>query len=295
MDFAHNLKNLRKSIGISQEELAEKINVSRQAVTKWETGNGIPDIENIISLASLFKISLDEMLLNKESTIKKDYMFESITEYDIDDIKQYDINVGTAHSVFLQGQDSEKIYIKLCSNTIESLQESFKVKIDDIKNRIDIDINKHKKITKTEAKAELFVFIQLPNKYIKGIDVSVHAKSIEVNSLQSENIELDIKARNILLENISGSIEINCNEDMNINCKSLDGILSINQWSALSTLFIPEDVSFKAIQKGLGTKIYYEKNGKQVESFSKENANNIIECNGIKSELIISCLARENQ
>ena len=51
MTFAEKLKSIRKQIGMSQELLAEKIGVSRQAVTKWETGAGIPDIENMISIS----------------------------------------------------------------------------------------------------------------------------------------------------------------------------------------------------------------------------------------------------
>ena len=46
MNFGENLQNLRKMSHISQEELAEKLNVSRQAITKWETGKGIPEVLN---------------------------------------------------------------------------------------------------------------------------------------------------------------------------------------------------------------------------------------------------------
>ena len=49
MTFAENVKMLRKQAGMSQEQLAEKLGVSRQAVTKWETGAGIPDIQNIMA------------------------------------------------------------------------------------------------------------------------------------------------------------------------------------------------------------------------------------------------------
>lgn len=45
MTFAEKLKSIRKKAGLSQEQLAEKLGVSRQAVTKWETETGIPDIE----------------------------------------------------------------------------------------------------------------------------------------------------------------------------------------------------------------------------------------------------------
>ena len=47
MTFAEKLKSMRKQSGMSQEKLAEKIGVSRQAITKWESNTGIPDIENI--------------------------------------------------------------------------------------------------------------------------------------------------------------------------------------------------------------------------------------------------------
>ncbi|MBO7136579.1 MAG: helix-turn-helix transcriptional regulator, partial [Spirochaetaceae bacterium] len=62
MNFADKLKELRKQKGISQEQLAEKIHVSRQAITKWETGIGIPDIENLLAISSLFNESLDSLL-----------------------------------------------------------------------------------------------------------------------------------------------------------------------------------------------------------------------------------------
>lgn len=58
MAFAEKLKNIRKQAGMSQEQLAEKLGVSRQAVTKWETDAGIPDIENIMAISALFDISM---------------------------------------------------------------------------------------------------------------------------------------------------------------------------------------------------------------------------------------------
>lgn len=59
MDFSEKLKQIRNNEGISQEQLAERIGVSRQAVTKWETGKGLPDIENMTILAEIFKVTLD--------------------------------------------------------------------------------------------------------------------------------------------------------------------------------------------------------------------------------------------
>lgn len=71
MTFAEKLKSLRKQASMSQEQLAEKLGVSRQAVTKWETDTGIPDIENIKSISSLFDISIDELLSNENASQKK--------------------------------------------------------------------------------------------------------------------------------------------------------------------------------------------------------------------------------
>ena len=74
MTFAEKLKSLRKQASMSQEQLAEKLGVSRQAVTKWETDTGIPDIENIKSISScliflLMNCFLMKMHLKKNQSI----------------------------------------------------------------------------------------------------------------------------------------------------------------------------------------------------------------------------------
>ena len=56
MLFTEKLKMLRKEKNLTQEELAEKLNVSRQAITKWECGDGTPDIENLKQISILFNI-----------------------------------------------------------------------------------------------------------------------------------------------------------------------------------------------------------------------------------------------
>ena len=67
MLFYEKLKNLRKLNGFTQEELAEKLNVSRQAITKWESGEGIPDIENLKQISNLFNTTIDELV--KDHTV----------------------------------------------------------------------------------------------------------------------------------------------------------------------------------------------------------------------------------
>ncbi len=80
MRFAEKLKKARKEYGMSQEVLADKLGVSRQAVTKWETDKGLPDIENMLIISKLFGISLDELLTDeKESHIRTRFLYESKT------------------------------------------------------------------------------------------------------------------------------------------------------------------------------------------------------------------------
>ena len=61
MSIAEKLLQLRKNAGYSQEELAEKIFVTRQAISKWERGEALPDTENLIALSKLYNVSLDEL------------------------------------------------------------------------------------------------------------------------------------------------------------------------------------------------------------------------------------------
>ena len=65
MKLAENLKHFRKKSGISQEELAEICQVSRQAIAKWENEESIPTLENLVFLADYYKISLDELVGRK--------------------------------------------------------------------------------------------------------------------------------------------------------------------------------------------------------------------------------------
>lgn len=67
MGFSENLQILRKMKNMSQEQLAEKLDVSRQAVSKWESGNGYPETEKLISICEIFDCSMDEIIKGKFS------------------------------------------------------------------------------------------------------------------------------------------------------------------------------------------------------------------------------------
>ena len=78
MPLGERLKALRNQIGFSQEMVAERVGVSRQAVTKWESGQTIPTGENLAALAELYAISLDELMEDRSGWVKDG---EDITGY----------------------------------------------------------------------------------------------------------------------------------------------------------------------------------------------------------------------
>lgn len=71
MDIAERLQELRKKEGYSQEKLAEMLGISRQAISKWESGQGKPEIENIIKLTEIYKVSADYILLGEKEKVNK--------------------------------------------------------------------------------------------------------------------------------------------------------------------------------------------------------------------------------
>ncbi|KUO58699.1 MAG: XRE family transcriptional regulator [Gracilibacter sp. BRH_c7a] len=71
MNFAERIKNERKKQGWSQDELAEKLYVSRQSISKWENGQNYPSIEIIITISDLFGLTIDELLRSDEHLKQK--------------------------------------------------------------------------------------------------------------------------------------------------------------------------------------------------------------------------------
>ena len=66
MEFNEKLQQLRKQNNMTQEQLAEKLYVSRAAVSKWESGKGYPNIESLKAISKLFSVSIDDLLSGNE-------------------------------------------------------------------------------------------------------------------------------------------------------------------------------------------------------------------------------------
>lgn len=173
------------------------------------------------------------------------------------------------------------------SNVYKNLLADYKVKIDDIKNRIDIDLNRFNEASEADAKESLVITIFIPVKYIGKIELSVNAGTLNITDIENEHIEVNGKISEVTLQGNKSEIEIDSNLDMQISVLSHEGALEINQLSATSRLTIPADYRFRSTKKGISTRIYYERQGKKVDDFSDAEADNYIEFNGIKSELVI--------
>lgn len=77
IELANRLLQYRKNSGLSQEELAEKLGISRQSISKWERAEASPDTDNIIELAKIYNVTLDELLNVNQDIVKESATVES--------------------------------------------------------------------------------------------------------------------------------------------------------------------------------------------------------------------------
>ena len=66
MEFSEKLLQLRRAQNLTQEQLAEQLNVSRQSVSKWESGQALPEVDKLIALGKLFNLSVEELLCTED-------------------------------------------------------------------------------------------------------------------------------------------------------------------------------------------------------------------------------------
>lgn len=118
IEIADRLIKLRKKNGLSQEELADRLGLSRQAVSKWERAEASPDTDNLICLAKLYGISLDELL-------KTDDDVETIVE---EQVKKEEprVDIKKDEGIFVRDDEGQTIHVK--KDGVEFLDQDGKVK-----------------------------------------------------------------------------------------------------------------------------------------------------------------------
>ncbi|MCM1493826.1 MAG: helix-turn-helix domain-containing protein [Muribaculaceae bacterium] len=287
MNFSEKLKEIRKKEGISQEQLAEKIGVSRQAITKWETGKGLPDVENMVIIAEIFKTTIDELLTDSVAKAAPAAVYTSETIYDIDCEKHFDIHIGSAAAIRLSSGDDEKLHMKLSSETLENIDSIFKIKLDEKKNKLDVNCINKDKLSRYEAEESLTVEIIFPDKYLDVCEIAASVKLLVINNLHLNRLEYDGDATQVLIADSSGSLEFTAKTDYDITVDRISGKLDINQWKAKTLLHIPEEQMVNVMNKGRKCRIYYAKEGKAAEWENAADSENEICVSGIFSELVV--------
>lgn len=117
IETANRLHELRKKHNLSQEELAEKLGVSRQAVSKWERNEASPDTDNLILLAKIYNLSLDELVFGKASVQNNEQINEDTDEQEPCEEKTESkgtntVNIGPT-GIYVESDDGDKVQINL--------------------------------------------------------------------------------------------------------------------------------------------------------------------------------------
>ena len=290
MNFAEKLKELRKEKGISQEQLAEKIYVSRQAITKWESGNGIPDIENLIAISNLFNESLDSLLSEEKSLISKhEFLYESRTEYDLDSPKKIDLKLGCAHEVIIEKTKDEKILVIAASNKLNYLAQQVKVKIVEDKKRMDLVVNHSADLSDIAAQENLFILVKIPERFVADIELLSELENLKIRDITFDAIEFDGRTKNIFVSNASGHVELNSNSNLNLQIKESRGKIDLNQLHALSKISFAQGQNYYLKNAGRFTRFVDSDSkiliGKRNLDDPSEATDLIVELNGWKSEV----------
>lgn len=209
MKFSEKLINLRKMNGISQEELAGKLNVTRQTISKWELDQTSPDLNKLIDISKVFNISLDELVYGTEKADNVDEYKESSVEKNNKKIAVKVLIVGLVISIIIAGigffrqkqaeNSNKNAYeeaYKLSESRYNEAQEQIKElteKLNNVKNEISNKEVEAKNLMSEQTK----IFSE-----DMGFSDRYNAKSAEYNKKQSElsnlrderaNLEAQIK------------------------------------------------------------------------------------------------------
>ena len=105
MSIGINIQKLRMNNGLTQEQFAEKLGVSRQSISKWEIGQSLPEIDKVVLMSKLFSIGTNEILLE---------------DYDIKKLKPQKVHLGSIYLITRDFEKSITFYEKLLSMSVST-------------------------------------------------------------------------------------------------------------------------------------------------------------------------------
>lgn len=105
MSIGINIQKLRINNGLTQEQFAEKLGVSRQSISKWEIGQSLPEIDKVVLMSKLFSVGTNEILLE---------------DYDIKRLKPQEVHLGSIYLITRDFEKSITFYEKLLSMSVST-------------------------------------------------------------------------------------------------------------------------------------------------------------------------------
>mgnify|MGYP002678137136 FL=1 len=279
MKFDENLRAFRKQKEFSQEYLAEKMNVSRQTISKWENGTAMPDLKKLTDLASLFDVSMDELL----GTSAPDYKTTVSDNSELENLKQAfdEYKAKNKKTTIIFGAVSTVLVVALIfttvnlSNSIANLQSrvnslpSGQVIYqndgdDDSSILCDVDCFVSKVDKDNPDKVEI-TFTYAPKTYVKGTSV----KFVVTDALKSTDPQTTFEAElsgnsfcAVIPIKMSGSNTVNVSVDdgTNVTSEQMD-----IDWVGEYYAFINQIQNYYIDSTGTNERIIFDENTVQWE------------------------------
>lgn len=211
---------------------------------------------------------------DKNVTVESKEQYTYIEELEIDHTKHFDINICKINELNIISNAEEKVRIELLSNEVEKLAESFKIKFDELYNKLDIDIKNKQQVK------DIKINIYLPEKYIDDIELNSKIKTLNISNIDLNKLEYDGDLKYLNVRNSKGKIVLNTTKsDIEANYDKLDGTLEVNTINSTARVEVPKGTEYKTILNGIKNKF--------VDTINIEDSKNIIELNGMNSKLIV--------
>lgn len=279
MKFDENLRAFRKQKDFSQEYLAEKMNVSRQTISKWENGTAMPDLKKLTDLASLFDVSMDELL----GTSAPDYKTSVSDNAELENLKQAfdEYKAKNKKMTIIFGAVSTVLVVVLIfttvnlSNSIANLQSRVNSLSsgqviyqndgdDDSSILCDVDCFVSKVDKDNPDKVEM-TFTYAPKTYVKGTSV----KFVVTDALKSTDPQTTFEAElsgnsfcAVIPIKMSGSNTVNVSVDdgTNVTSEQMD-----IDWVGEYYAFINQIQNYYIDSTGTNERIIFDENTVQWE------------------------------
>lgn len=202
MRFDENLRLLRKNKELSQEYLAERMNVSRQTISKWENGTAMPDLKKLTELAELFDTSMDELLgTSSPAPREESYSMDEINDMIQKQLKEYDNKNKTRRIItsisiiilaigLIINAININSSINNLQNSINNINSSSQViyRDDDIEQYIPNDVECYvSSIDKKDPKLAEVVFTYKPKSFTKNTVVTFTTTDLLSSQASSSN------------------------------------------------------------------------------------------------------------